>query len=92
MSSGSSSKRQHNKKKKRHHRQGGYSSEGVAGELSSAMKDLRQQLSKDFKEIQESIDSMSQCITTRPWIASRVSQSQPSCDLNTWQSPRLRSG
>ena len=63
MSSGSSSERRHKKKKKRHHRRGGDSSEGVAGELSSAMKDLRQQLSKDFKEIQESIDSVSQRIT-----------------------------
>ena len=56
MLSGSSSERRHKKKKKRHHWRGD-SSEGVARELSSAMKDLRQQLSKDFKEIQESIDS-----------------------------------
>ena len=53
MSSGSSRERWH-KKKKHHHWRGGDSSEGVVGELSSAMKDLRQQLSKDFKEIQES--------------------------------------
>ena len=63
MSSSSSSERRHKKKKKGHHWRGGYSSEGVTGELSSAMTDLRQQLSKDFKEIQESIDSVPQRIT-----------------------------
>ena len=75
MLSGSSSEHRHKKKKKGHHRRGGYSSEGVTEELSSTMTDLRQQLSKDFKEIQESIDSVSQRITRSETKASDSKQS-----------------
>ena len=80
MSSSSSSERQYKKKKKHHHRRGGNSSKGVAGELSSAMKDLRQQLSKDFKEIQESIDSVSQRITR---LETKASDSEQSIAITT---------
>ena len=68
------------KKTKRHYWQGGYSPKGVAGELSSAMKDLRQQLSKDIKEIQESIDSVSQRITR---LETKASDSEQSIAMTT---------
>ena len=84
MSSGSSSKRRHEKKQKHHRQRGCDSSEGVAGELSSAMKDLRQQLSKDFKEIQESIDSISQRIT---WLETKASDSEQSIAITTKSRP-----
>ena len=84
MSSGSSSERRHKKKKKRHHRRGGDFSEGVAGELSSAMKDLRQQLSKEFKGIQESINSVSQRITR---LETKASDSEQSIAITTESRP-----